>query len=113
MLKWLKEKTTKAAANQWKFNIKLNTKKLVFISNKASDNINVSGGQTNKDDVRRVVKAQEELLKDILLGCSNGLSLDEIKNDIIVPVLEKLEVSDGANLAIDHVIKSAADTFNN
>lgn len=111
MLKWLKDKATKAAANQCKLNIKLNTKTLISISNTAGENIHASGGSTNENDIRRVVKAQEELLKDILLGHSNGLSIEEIKNNVINPELEKNETSDDACLAIDHVIKSAIEVL--
>ena len=111
MFKWLKEKATQAAANQCKINIRLNTKTLVSISNTASDHIRASGGATNEDDIRKVVKAQEDLLKDIILGHSNGLSLDEIKDAVIDPELEKIEVSDGTRLAIEHVIKTAAETL--
>lgn len=111
MFKWLKGKATQAAANQCKINIRLNTKTLVAISNKASDHTRTSGGSTNEDDIRRVVRAQEGLLKDIILGHSNGLSLEEIKNDVIDPELKKIEVSDGARLAIEHVIKTAAENL--
>ena len=111
MFKWLKEKATKAAANQCKINIRLNTKTLASISNTASEHINASGGATDEDDIRRVVKAQEDLLKDIILGHSNGLSLEEIKDAVIDPELEKIEVSDGARLEIEHVIKTATETL--
>ena len=111
MFKWLEKKATQAAANQCKLNIRLNTKTLAAISNTADENIVASGGATNEDDLRRVVKAQEELLKDIILGHSNGLSLEEIRNSVIGPELENIEVSDGARLAIDHVIKTACETL--
>ena len=111
MFKWLKEKATQAAANQCKINIRLNTKTLTAIANTASEHINASGGPTDEDDIRRVVKAQEDLLKDIILGHSNGLSLEEIRNSVIGPELEKIEVSDGARLAIEHVIRTAAETL--
>jgi len=111
MFKWLREKATKAAANQCKTNIRLNTKTLAAISNTASEHIKASGGATDEDDIRRVVKAQEDLLKDIILGHSNGLSLEEIKDAVIDPELEKIEVSDGARLAIEHVLKTAAETL--
>jgi len=109
MFKWIKEKATQAAANQCKINIRLNTKTLVSISNRADENIHVRGGATDENDIRKVVNAQEGLLKDIILGCSNGLSIEEIRGEVINPVLEDLDVSDGAMLAVDHVIKSAAD----
>lgn len=111
MFKWLKTKAAQAAANQCKINIRLNTKTLAAISNKADENIAASGGATNEDDLRRVVKAQEALLKDIILGHSNGLSLDEIRSTVVEPELKKIEVSKGARLAIDHVMKSAHETL--
>jgi hypothetical protein len=111
MFKWLKEKATQAAANQCRTNIRLNTGTLVAVSNSASEHINRSGGSTNENDIRRVVKAQEGLLKDIILGHSNGLSLEEIRNAVIDPELEKIEVSDGARLAIEHVTRTAAETL--
>jgi hypothetical protein len=111
MFKWLKEKATQAAANQCKFNIRLNTKTLVSIANRATANINSSGGKTNDNDIRNVVRAQEDLLKDILLGYSNGLSLESIKKEVVDPILLEIEVSDGAIMAVDHVLKSAAETI--
>lgn len=111
MFKWLKEKATQAAANQCKINIRLNTKTLVAISNTASVHINAHGGATGEGDIRKVVKAQEDLLKDIILGHSNGLSLEEIKEKVIEHELEIIEVSDGARLAIAHVLKTAAETL--
>jgi len=58
MFKWLKEKATQAAANQCKINIRLNTKTLVAISNTAYEHILASGGSTNEDDKRTILKAQ-------------------------------------------------------
>ena len=109
MFDWIKGKATQAAANQCKINIRLNTKTLVAISNKADENIQSSGGSTNDGDIQKVVKAQEELLKDIILGHSNGLSIEEIKNTVVNPVLEDIEVSDGASLAVEHVMSTAND----
>ncbi len=111
MFKWLKEKATQAAANQCKINIRLNTKTLAAVSNTASEHINASGVATDEDDIRIVVKAREDLLKEIIHGHSNGLSLEEIKDTVINPELEKIEVSDGARLAIEQVIKMAAETL--
>jgi len=109
MFKWLKNKATQAAANQCKLNINLNAKTLLSVSNQADAAITTSGGKTNNSDIQRVIKAQEELLKDIILGCSNGLSLDIIKSEIINPIITSAIVSDGAQLAINHVLDSAKD----
>ncbi len=111
MFKWLKEKAAQAAANQSKINIRLNTKTLATISNTVSEHINASGDAIDGDDVLRVFKAREDLLKDIILGHSKGLSLEEIKDAVIYPELERIEVSDSARLAIEQVIKLAAETL--
>ena len=111
MLKWLKKKATKAAANQCKINIRINTKTLVTIANRSDDHFVNSGGSANERDIRKVVNAQKRLLTDIMYGVSNDLSLDEIKIDVIDSELKKVKVSDGAQLAIEHVIKTAANTL--
>lgn len=43
MFKWLKEKATQAAANQCKLNIRLNTKTLVSVANRADEDIKTAG----------------------------------------------------------------------
>lgn len=107
MLSWIKRKATQAAANQCKVNIRFATKTLVSVSNKADENIHSSGGITNDSDVRKVVKAQKGLLTDIILGHSNELTIEEMRTDVISPVLEQLVVSEGASLAVEHVIETA------
>jgi hypothetical protein len=111
MFKWLKKKATQAAANQCKTNIRLGTKTLISIANTADEHIIKSGGATDDNDIRRVAKAQESLFKDIVLGHSNGLSLEDIRETVINPILEKLKAGDGARLAIEHVIKEAAQAL--
>jgi len=111
MFKWLKEKATQAAAKQCKLNISLNAKTLVSVSNRADAAITASGGKSNNSDIQQVIKAQENLLKDIILGCSNGVSLEIIKSEIINPIISGGEVSDGAKLAINHVLDSAKDVI--
>lgn len=106
MFKWLKDKATKAAANQCKFNIKLNTRGLIATANEAAANIRTSGGSTSESDIRRVLKDQERLREDIVLGLSNGLSIEDIKNTVINPEVEKFNASDEAKFAIDHVIET-------
>jgi len=111
MFKWLKDKATQAAAKQCKLNISLNAKTLLSVSNHADAAITTSGGKTNNSDIQQVIKVQEELLKDIILGCSNGLSLEIIKSEIINPIIAEGEVSDGAKLSINHVLDSAKDVI--
>ncbi len=110
VFKGIKKKFTQAAANQCKFNIKLNLKTLVGISNAVDERIVASGGLVNEGDTRRVVNAQKELLTDIILAHSNGLTIETIKKTVIEPELTKIQVTPGARLAIDHVIKAAKET---
>ena len=65
MLKWLKQKAEAAAANQCRINIRLNVKHLV---NAVENNVNIE-------------KNQNELAKDMALGVSNGLSVDDVINE--------------------------------
>ncbi len=69
------------------------------------------GGDTNELDQKQVYNAQGALLKDIILGCINGLTIEEIDSALIQPVLDELHVTEGALLAILHVINSAWDTL--
>jgi hypothetical protein len=110
MFKWLKEKAKQAATNQCKLNIRLNTKTLVSVANRADENIRASSGNTNDGNISDVVSAQKSLLQDIVLGHSNGMSLADIRSNIIDPILSELEVSNGAKMAVDHVLKTASET---
>ena len=111
MFKWLKEKTTKAVATQCKFNIRLSTKKLVSVANRADQHINASGGNTDGNDIRDVESAQKKLLSDVILGNSKGMSFKTIYSDVIAPLLHKVKATDRAKNAVDHVINSAAKTI--
>lgn len=111
MLGWLKKKGTEAVQRQCKFNIKLNAKTLVSISNRAHAHLEESGGKVNEYDKTQVYNAQKRLLEDIILGCSNGLAIDEIETSVIQPILNEPDVSRGASLAVSHVIKSAKETL--
>ena len=115
MFKWLKEKVALAALRQTKLNIRLNTKTLVSIANRAYKNIIVSGGEVNKEDQTRVYKAQKALLADILLGHSDRLALEEIATIVIDASIEEAggrsQLSGGALRAITHVINSAAESL--
>lgn len=111
MFKWLKRKMTSAAQKQCKFNIRLNTKTLVAVANKADQHLRASGAMLNESDQIKVHNAQKALLKDIILGYSNGLSLQDIKSNVIDQALSEEQVSNGAKIAVDHVINSATESL--
>ena len=101
---WFKEKLQKAAANQSKLNIKLNAKTLVSVANEADASIETTG-TSNDSDTQRVHRAQVELLKDLQLGIGNGLSPTEVRA-IVTATIASETVSKGAQMAIDHALKS-------
>jgi len=89
-------------------NIRLNTQTLVTVANRAYANLQASAFVPTKSDQQSVFNAQEALLKDVMLGHANGLSLEDITSQVITPALATHEVSDGAKQALDHVMKTAA-----
>ncbi len=107
MLGWLKKKGMGVVQNQCKFNIKLCTKTLISIANRAHAHLEESGGKFNEYNKTQVNNAQERLAEEIGLGIANGLTLDEIKTGVIQPILEESDVTAGASLAVNHVIESA------
>jgi hypothetical protein len=109
MFKWLKEKGTHAVRKTCELNIRLNTQTLVTVANRAYANLQANGFVPTKSDQQSVFNAQEALLKDVMLGHANGLSLEDIDSQVITPALAALEVTKGAKQALDHVMKTAAD----
>jgi len=95
---------TKAATNQCKYNIKLNTQTLVSIANEVSAHINETGSFNDADN-KRVFSAQKSLKDSVLLGIVNELTIQDIR-EVIKDAINGLEVSEGAEMAIEHVLES-------
>ncbi len=95
---------TKTAANQCKYNIKLNTQTLVSIANEVSAHINETGSFNDADN-KRVFSAQKKLKDDVLFGIANELTIQDIR-EVIKDAISGLEVSEGAEMAIEHVLES-------
>ena len=76
-MSWLE----KRARKQCEFNIQINTRTLVAASNRADANLKESGHQVNPGDAKEVNDAQRRLRDDIVLGLSNGLTLDQIRQE--------------------------------
>ena len=100
MFKWLEKKAAQRSAK----NVALNTKTLILVANEADKRIVASGGQVNEADQRNALSAQKSLLMDIELAMANGMSLEELIEAHIRPVVDSQEVSEGAKLAINHVL---------
>lgn len=111
MFSWLKKKGIETVQRTCIFNIKLNTKTLILVANRVFKDMEKAGGKLNEYDKTKVYKAQRNLLEDIILGYSNGLTLDEIETSVIKPILCEPNVSYFASLMIDAVIKNAKITL--
>ncbi len=98
---------TKAAANQCKYNIKLNVQTLVSIANETSAHINETDSFNDADN-KRVFSAQKSLKDDVLLGIANELTIQDIR-EVIKDAISELEVSEGAEMAIEHVLESVEE----
>ena len=99
MLKWLKKKSGEVSL----YNVKLNTKTLILVSNRAHENIQATG----KDDdalTKEVMSAQADVLEDMRLAIDNGMSIQDVEASV-EKAKSQLSVSEGAELAIAHVLK--------
>jgi hypothetical protein len=100
MFKWLKKKAGETSL----FNVKLNTKTLILVANRAHENIQATG----KDDdalTREVISAQVALLDDMRLAIDNGMSTQDVEASV-EQAKSQHPVSKGAEMAIEHVLKS-------
>ena len=102
-----KKKMTKIVANQCKYNIKLNVQTLVSIANEVSEHINETGSFNDADN-KRVFSAQKSLKDNVLLGIANELTIQDIREEI-KDAINRLEVSEGAEMAIEHVLESVEE----
>lgn len=94
MLKWLKKKAGETSL----FNIKVNTKTLISVSNRAHENIQATG----RDDealTKEVMSAQVSVLEDMHLAISNGISIQQIEA-AVEKAKSQHTVSSGAEMAI-------------
>jgi len=103
----MEKKMTKTTANQCKYNIKLNVQTLVSIANETSAHINETGSFNDADN-KRVFSAQKSLKDDVLLGIANELTIQDIRK-VIKDVISGMEVSEGAEMAIEHVLESVEE----
>ena len=95
MLKWLKEKAEAAAANQCRFNIRLNAKSLVDMAQR----------QRNFDRDKR------ELGKDMVLGIANGLNAEDVINESEKAILS-LDINTEARKGLEEIYQEVRELKN-
>jgi len=98
---------TKTAANQCKYTMKLNAQTLVSIANEVSEHINETDSFNDADN-ERVFSAQKKLKDDVLFGIANELTIQDIR-EVIKDAIDGLKVSEGAEMAIEHVLESVEE----
>jgi hypothetical protein len=110
MFGWLKRK----AAQQSLFNVELNTRTLILISNRAyPDRPSSTSDEEFRAATAKVIKAQGSLSQDILLALDNGASLDEVRARILTAKGKEAMITRGAERAIDIVIDEVAAALRN
>jgi hypothetical protein len=95
---WLKRKAAQASL----FNVEINTRTLIAVSNRADASFEETGVPSARRTAE-VVTAQRSLLTDIQLALSNGASLEDVRSRID-SAKSKEPVTRGAEMAIAHVI---------
>jgi len=98
MFGWLKKK----AAQQSLYNVEINTRTLIKVSNRADAAIEETGapGPGHAEDV---VAAQRSLLTDVQLALDNGASLEDVRSRID-SAKSKEAVTRGAEIALSHIL---------
>lgn len=99
LFKWLEAR----AAKQSLFNVGINTRTLILVSNTADAAIHATGS-ANPSHTNEVVAAQKSLLADIQLALANGAELSAVQ-EAIEKAKAKENVTEGAKMAIENVLK--------
>ena len=98
MFKWLKKK----AGEQSLYNVKINTKTLILVSNRAHEKIQATGMSEDKN-TKDVVSAQKSLLSDMNLAIANGMSIQQVR-EAVDEAKSEYTVSKGAEMSIANVL---------
>lgn len=98
MFGWLKRK----AAQQSLFNVEINTRTLIAVSNRVDAAIQRTGA-SNSADIQKVANAQNSLLTDIKLALDNGAGVEDVKARIDAAKFKET-LTKGAEMAIAHVL---------
>jgi len=99
MFKWLKKK----AGEQSLKNVRINTETLILVSNKADENIKITG-MPDESHTQTVISAQESLLQDMKLAVANGMSVQQVEG-AVGEAKSKYDLSKGAEMAIENVFR--------
>jgi hypothetical protein len=97
----------KKAARQSLFNVEINARRLMLVSNKAYQ-ADPDDKQAFRADTEKILKVEDDLYRDISLALDNGASLDEICYRIEIAKIKEATVGLQAKMAIDDFVKVLA-----
>jgi hypothetical protein len=97
----------KKAARQSLFNVEINARRLLLVSNKAYQ-ADPDDQQAFRADTEKILKVEDDLYRDISLALDNGASLDEICYRIEIAKIKEATVGLQAKMAIDDFVKVLA-----
>jgi hypothetical protein len=97
----------KKAARQSLFNVEINARRLILVTNKAYQ-ADPDDKQAFRADTENILKVEDDLYRDISLALDNGASLDEIFYRIEIAKIKEATVGLQAKMAIDDLVKVLA-----
>jgi hypothetical protein len=97
----------KKAARQSLFNVEINARRLILVTNKAYQ-ADLDDKQAFRADTKKILKVEDDLYRDISLALDNGASLDEICYRIEIAKIKEATVGVRAKMAIDDFVKVLA-----
>jgi len=97
----------KKAARQSLFNVEINARRLILVTNKAYQ-AGLDDKQAFRAATEKILKVEDDLYRDISLALDNGASLDEICYRIEIAKIKEARVGLRAKMAIDDFVKVLA-----
>ena len=97
----------KKSARQSLFNVEINARRLILVTNKAYQ-ADLDDKQAFRADTEKILKVEDDLYRDISLALDNGASLDEICYRIEIAKIKETTVGLQAKMAIDDFVKVLA-----
>lgn len=98
IINWFKNKSIGLSEK----NIKEYLENIIVIANQAYDNLQRTG-EDNPTDTKKVQKAKDKLIIELC----GPIPLDEVKEKLIDPVLQREDLTEGAKIAINHAFDYA------
>lgn len=110
MIRWRRKRNTAAQQSQSRVIILRDTLTLVRVANEVESKSDHDVSITTHQDLARsrmVRNAQRVLTEHILRGFQSGLSLEDITDEVIAPVVDESALGEVARFAIEEAVRGA------